>query len=101
MTSERLDSALADTFGTVEIMVHPGLCVSSQVSPGLGVSSPKVFNDVFDISIDRRIEMKQLEYFQNIDLADWSAAYADPCTFGAAVGFAVTATDHVICTNVA
>lgn len=75
MSSERLDAALKGTFGTVEIMVHPGFSGTDSGCP------TDIFNDIFDISPDRLIEMQMLQYFQKMELTDWSTAFGCQCTF--------------------
>lgn len=63
MTAERLAAALEGTYGTVELMVHPGF---------VGYVQHPLFNDDFDISEDRENELQALEYFKSLTLSDWS-----------------------------
>ena len=63
MSAPRLEAALSDAFGVVEIMAHPGL---------IGQQQDVLFNDCFDISKDREKEVKELDYFRNVELYDWS-----------------------------
>ena len=72
MTHERLENALKKSFGIVEVMTHPGLvekCIQNEL-----------FNDSFDISLERLLEHNKLDYFKNIKLVNWniysSAAHA-------------------------
>lgn len=63
MTHDRIENALKESFGIVEVMTHPGLvdkCIRNDI-----------FDDDFDISLERLAEHNQLDYFKDKKLISW------------------------------